>query len=559
MSLPSLASLASLGDRLRRHELLLLAALALALFLPGLASRDLWNPDEPRYAEVAREMVASGQYFVPQLNGRLYSEKPPLQFWSMAFASLFTGGLDERSARLPAVASVTAATLLLFATGRRLFDREVAWLAALAFLTCSKILWQGRVGQIDMLLTALVMLAMYFWTRGWLERRPGFYALFFFVTGVATVAKGPVGLLPPLLSIIAFLVWTRQTPRLREMRIGRGLVLWALPVLAWIGPATAVAGTEYLRTMVLRQSVQRFADPWHHFQPWYYYLGVVAGDFLPWSLLLPGAVVAGLATLRGERRDAFRLALCWVVGTVVFFSLSPGKRSVYVLTMYPGLALLVGAGLVELARGWPQRRAWVLAPLTLLAALPFVGAVALPFVVSRQGAELAPLGADLPWRLAAIAVGVGALATWALLAARTGRLHLAAERLALAFAAGALVAVLTVLPRFDAVKSARGLSAEILARVAPDEPYAIWPRFDAPFVFYTRRFAVELRDEADLVAFTHRPGRVWLLAERGALAKLAPPLALFEVAHDAEIGPGGYLLLTNRPEARRSAHEEPVK
>ena len=90
----------ALRHRLLRREPWLLAALVLALFLPGLGSRDLWNPDEPRYAEVAREMVATGEFFVPHLNGRLYSEKPPLQFWAIAFFSLFTGGVDETAARL---------------------------------------------------------------------------------------------------------------------------------------------------------------------------------------------------------------------------------------------------------------------------------------------------------------------------------------------------------------------------------------------------------------------------------------------------------------------------
>lgn len=555
----SVTAPAALRARLLRHEPWLLAALALALFLPGLASRDLWNPDEPRYAEVAREMVATGEYFVPHLNGRLYSEKPPLQFWAMAFFSLFTGGVNETSARLPAVASVTAATLLLFATGRRLFDREAAWLAALAFLTGAKILWQGRIGQIDMLLVALVMLAMYFWTRGWVERRPGFHACFFLATGVATVAKGPVGLLPPLLSILAFLVWTRQTPRLREMRVGRGLALWALPVLLWLGPATLHAGPSYLHTMIFRQSVQRYADPWHHFQPWHYYLGVVAGDFLPWSLLLPGALVAGFAALRGARRDGFKLALSWVVVTLLFFSLSPAKRSVYVLTMYPGLALLVGAGLVELARGWPRRRAWVLVPLAALALLFALAGLALPFVAPRRAAELAVLGADLPWRLAGILAALAAAVVWAFLAARAGRLRAAAERLALGFGVAGLAAVLLLLPRFDATKSARRLAAVILERIPASESYAMWPRFDAPFVFYTQRFAVELEDEGELRDYLGRSDRIWLLVRRANLDELPAATPLIEVARDAETGPSGYLLMTNRPDAGPVTPREPLE
>jgi hypothetical protein len=135
----------------------------------------------------------------------------------------------------------------------------------------------------------------------------------------------------------------------------------------------------------------------------------------------------------------------------------------------------------------------------------------------------------------------------------------AVERLAFGFAAGGLAAVLLVLPRFDAVKSARPLSAEILARVPPHEPYAIWPRFDAPFVFYTGRFAVELEGEGELAAYAARQDRVWLVAERGALAQLSSPLPFVAVAGGTDVGPRSYLLLTNRPDDVPAAPREPTK
>lgn len=86
---------------LPRRDELLLAALALAVFLPGIAARDLWNPDEPRYAEVAREMLERGDWLVPHLNGQVYSEKPPLQLWAIAAFGLLRGEVDVVAARLP--------------------------------------------------------------------------------------------------------------------------------------------------------------------------------------------------------------------------------------------------------------------------------------------------------------------------------------------------------------------------------------------------------------------------------------------------------------------------
>ena len=105
------------------------------LYLPGLGARDLWNPDEPRYGEVAREMRASGRYLVPHYNGRLYTQKPPLMFWAMAASGVLLGELDETAVRLPSALAAIGSVLVVYALGRRLFDRRAGWLAAMAFAT----------------------------------------------------------------------------------------------------------------------------------------------------------------------------------------------------------------------------------------------------------------------------------------------------------------------------------------------------------------------------------------------------------------------------------------
>lgn len=531
---------------------LLLLLLGLALFLPGIASRDLWNPDEPRYAEVAREMRASGDYFVPHVNGRIYSEKPPLHFWSIATASLATGGVDEVSARLPSLLAAIATLFLLFGIGQRLFDREVAWTSVLVFATSSKVLWQSRVGQIDMTLIALVTLAIYCFVRGWTEGRDGWFRLFFVAAGFATLAKGPVGLLPPLLAIVAFALASGRRDLLRRMRIPTGLLIWAGIVALWLVPAILSAGSEYYETIVFKQNLGRYADPWHHFQPWYYYLTVIPADFFPWVFFLPGAIRVGWRRYLEPERQGFRLALSWMLVTLVFFSLSPAKRTVYILTMYPAMALLVGASFAEIRRSWPSLRGWLVAPATalalLLTALPALGFYVIRYQPERLGgrlAELEPLGPGLLPLLLAFGLVLSASSIAALLGALRGSTRRVTFGLAVGMGTVAVAAALWVLPRFDAVKSARPLARALLERAAPDEPYGIYPRLDAPFLFYTRRFSVELRDEASLRAFVAREGRVWLLIEKDDLERLEPPLALIEVARDADRR-DGYVLLTNR-------------
>lgn len=527
----------SLFDRL---ALLLFGVL---LFLPGMASRDLWNPDEPRYAEVAREMRMTGDYLVPHLNGRIYAEKPPLLFWLIAAASVATGGVDEISTRLPSLVAAVATLFLFFGIARRLFDRRIAWWATLILGTSGRILWQGRVGQIDMLLLALVTLAMYGFVRGWLDGRRGFYRLFFVAAGLATLAKGPVGLLPPLLSIMVFAWVSGDRQRLRELGIGTGLALWAAVVLLWLVPAALSGGGDYLQTLLIKQNITRFADPWHHFHPFYYYLTTIPADFFPWSLFLPGALWVAWRRSTNEDRRGFLFALCWAATTVLFFSLSPAKRTVYVLQMFPALALVTAYLFAEVERSGRRLRGWITTPCALLIALFALGPLALPRAFERYR-ELALLGADLIWWVGALFVVLAVAATWALVAAVEARSERLVSGLAAGMAIASLVLGLVLLPRFDLLKSARALSDVLLEQSRPEEPYAIYPRIDPSFLIYTRRFCELPSGEAELRAYAALPGRRWLLIKKNELARLEPSLSLREVARDEDEGEG-YVLLAS--------------
>jgi 4-amino-4-deoxy-L-arabinose transferase-like glycosyltransferase len=535
-------------------EKLLLVLFALVVFLPGIGARDLWNPDEPRYAEVAREMRADGHWLVPHLNGRVYAEKPPLMFWAIAGVSFLTGGVGPAATRLPSVAAAIAAALFVGGIGHRLFERRVGWWAALVFLSGAKILWQGRVGQIDMLLVALVTAAMYFFVRGLVEERPAHYRLFFLFTGLATLAKGPVGLLPPLLAVVAWALVSGERRVLAEMRIPTGLLVWLGVVLAWLVPAIVAGGREYFEVIVLKQNLDRYAHPWGHHQPWHYYLTVIPADFFPWSLFLPVAIWIGWRRLFGPARRGVLLALAWMVVTLVFFSLSPGKRTVYILTMYPAMALLVAAALAEIETTWPRLRPHLTVPalaavgLALVATLGGFAAVRLaPGRLGERLADLEPMGPGLLPSLFALGILLAAALQVAWLFARRGRVWMLVQTIAAGMGLVAVVAALSVLPRFDAVKSALPLAAELVARSAPEDPWAVWPPpLDATFVFHVRRFAVELGHEDELRAFAARPGPVWLVIEKSRLAELDPPLLLVEVARDAERR-HGYVLLTSPP------------
>lgn len=526
---------------------LVLALFGAALFLPGLGSHDLWNPDEPRYAEVTREMRATGEWALPHVNGAIYAQKPPLLFWSMHLAATLRGGLDETAARLPSAVAGIVAILAVFALGRLLFDEATAWTAAIAYATCTKVLWQGHVGQIDMLLASLVVLAMLAWV--WSERRertadPGGPArgvwLFYLLCGLATLAKGPVGFLPPLLSILAYQRWTRDRDGVRRLRIGRGFLLWAAIVLLWLVPAGIAGGEEYLRQIVFKQNVQRYADPWHHFAPPWYYLTVLPGDFFPWFWVLPAAVGAW-RTADPKRRDALRLAISWVAVTLVFFSISPGKRTVYILTMYPGLALLAGAGIVAAARDAERWRRWFGIPFLAFGALLTAVVAALPRVAERRADALAALPQDLPLRVQLLAGFLAAAFLVAGALALRRRILPACGVVAAAMAAMGIALFTAVLPAVDPVKSFRPMAGAVTRLVPAGETYGTFPQLEAGLLFYSRRTTEVLLDAKEVTAFVAAGHRV-VVADRDRLKELAGTgLAPHPAAADL---PGDYVLLT---------------
>lgn len=496
-----------------RHRLVPWIAIGLAasaIFLPRLGAYSLWNPDEPRYALVAKEMAEAHDPLLPRLNGEPYSQKPPLLFWAIEVAAEVTGGFGETAARLPSALAAIGTTLLAFALGRRLFSERAGWIAAAAFATSVKVVWQGRVGQIDMLLTFFVALAVWAWVRSREEGREGWVWLFWVSAGLGTITKGPVALLPALLSILAFLAVTRDREGLRRLRLAPGLLVYAGVVLAWLVPAVVRAGVWYLDELVLRQTVTRYVNPWHHLHPWHYYLGATAANYFPWTVFLPTAAFVAWKELEGTRRRNALFAGCWAVVTIVFFSVSPAKRDVYVLPMFPAMALLVGASVDRILEIWPGRRRWLEGPLLALAAIASVAAVATPSIFARWPDLTAVVPELAGGTAAALAIlALGAAGGWVL--ARNGRPVPAVASLSVGTATLAFLLAVVLVPRLEPFRSLRPVSDVVTREVPPDEPLGIFPRFEPAIAFYCGRRARVLETEEELRSFVAAPGPDWVL------------------------------------------------
>ena len=389
---------------------------ALLLLGLGIGLRDPWPSDEPRFALIARLMVEHGQWLFPHRGNELYPDKPPVFMWLQALAYLVTGNWRV-AFLLPSLASGLGALALVYDVARRLWNHRSALLAAATLLLTVHFTYQMRNAQIDPLLLGCITLANYGLLRH-LLLGPSWrwFAAGCFFAGVGVVTKG-VGVLA-LLMLVPYVVARRRHWRALALprggwRWAAGLALFLAPILGWLLPMLLAARADgdpqhaaYVQNILFGQTVHRYATPTGHIHSPFFFLGIIAADWLPLSLLLPWALPAWWRRLK--RRDArFLLPLGWVVLVVLFFSFSPGKRDVYILPALPMMAL----ALTPLLPGLLRRRGIRLAifALTLLLASAITVAATLAINRHSAGADKIAQGLDphLWWLL--LCAGVAGL------------------------------------------------------------------------------------------------------------------------------------------------------
>lgn len=507
----------------KRAELALLLAATL-LLLSGLGATDLWAPDEPRYAQVAEEMRslrhgARGLVLL-HLNDEAYTQKPPAYFWLAAALGAPLGRVSETAARLPSALAGIALVLLTLRFGRRLFDARVGLLAAALLLTSFEFAWLARRVQLDVLLALFETLALLaFWRldRGIGSRRwllAGMHG----ALGLALLTKGPVGFLVPLLVVATTLGLERRLRTLPRLLPPWALLLSLGPALLWLGAAAGLAPSGYLGDAVGTNVLGRFFAGTSHARPFYYYLYQLPLDFLPWTLLLPAACVAARRVLSGDRGGepdpalrAWTFLLAWVGASFVFFSLSGGKRGLYLLPSFPALALLCANGwLRALGEGGEASRplAWGLGLLAAVVCLTGLAGVLAPFL---------PYDDLVVGRLVAAGVAVLAIAASALLAWRRTRSRWSRVWIPVAAVfATELSAFLVALPALDPGKSPRPVAIAAAEVAGPQGRIGLLGQraMAGGLVYYGGRPVTLLATPEDVASFVGAGGRAVVLRAR---------------------------------------------
>jgi len=503
--------------------ILLLAAL---LFICNIWGYDLWAPDEPFFGEGAREMVVDGQWVVTHVNGMVNTHKPPFFFWLIALLSLPFGRVTSLTARLPSALAALGTVAMTLRLGRRTSSERTAVLAAFILATCYLFWDKARSVQIDAVLCCLIWVALSAfesWRAGDLDgRRAGL--VFWAAAALAVLAKGPVGLLLPLGIAVATLAVDREIGRWRQFAPLTGPLIFAAICGAWVVATMLWGPAEYSVWAALKEHfVDRGLHGMHHAQPWWYYAKVLPPQLLPWTYLVPGALV--LAWRRRDRTDRFLLVT--VIFIVLFFSISTEKRTLYVLPAFPAFALMT-ARFVGAVLGWDEApamsRRWVTVAQSLLAGLLILLGAAAPFAAQRVD----QFPAWVIHAMAGLLLATGLATLWGII---KRNLFAATVLPAAGFAATFLFVASVVLPMADAFKSSREFAEVIVVETAGSraEGHEV-VAFDLGnlpihYAFYTNGiYTVETKDVADLAKHLDRDQLVFAVANARRLDELPPEI-----------------------------------
>ena len=334
------------------HLLILLTVCSIAFgFKAG--ERHFWGRHgESRRAEVSREMVVSGNWVVPHINGEPFVTKPPLFYWAVALMFTARGQFDELSARLPSFLAGTLGVLLTYFWANAMFSARVGLLAGIMLAT--NFLYGGmtRSSEADIMLTLFTTAALYFFTLGYLRRRndltrerrwnysTAMYALAAVSVGLGNMTKNPIGLAVPLLTIAIFILLTRDIGLLVELKPWWMIPIVFLVMLPWF-VLVYLRVPDFLQVLY-QETLGRYANPLEtpHYEPFYYYIPAL-GAFAPWILFFPGACISAFSQKRQKWSRAYLLVVIAFAATFLLFSSVGSKREYYLLPLYPALAILV--------------------------------------------------------------------------------------------------------------------------------------------------------------------------------------------------------------------------
>jgi 4-amino-4-deoxy-L-arabinose transferase-like glycosyltransferase len=557
------------------------------LFILGIGRWDLWNPDEPRYAQVAKEMVSGGDWILMHVNGQIYEDKPPLFFWLIAISSFLWRGFTSFSVRFPGAVLGTLTVILTFFLGKRLFTSRTGFLSGLILATSFEFAYLSTRADIDATLTFFTTASLFCFHQ-WCQYHKGEGGVkkhtrsltlygFYVSMALATLAKGPVGFILPLLVSLVYLSVQKKWKSIKEMKLVSGMLLFTAIVLSWYLPAIMKGGQTYLNETLFHQVIDRFSKGTSHIRPFYYYFVNFPADFLPWFLFLPGALVYVLSKKDKKfKKKEFLFPLVWFLTIFLFFSISKGKRAIYLLPLYPAASLLVGRFWDAYRSGsdrYPVEERWFSLPVYAFAIFLFLGGIVLYLIPVVGHSSAGPSTSKvITLILKGAAIGTEYLSY---LPRQTivliiffllvlGILLPLAQGLKYRSAVFVIIVVTTgmgffygtrfIFPLVNPYKSARFISQDIRQTMKPGERLALYGDFGsggtAPYNFYTGIVPIlEIESEKELIDFVRMNERVFCILKYQDYEKLSSeyPGVPLHLITQRGVGHRDMALVSNRP------------
>jgi len=346
---------------LAKRVYLLLFAIIIAFYLYGLGKLPLLGPDEPRYAQVAREMFLTGDLITPTLGHHTWFEKPALLYWMIA-GSFKVFGVNEWAARFgPALCGLLTIAAVCF-VGREI-DREeprgFAFWGAVVTASCLGLIVFSRAASFDVVITMTTTWSLAFFLLHELRNKRSLLVGFYVFVGLSLLAKGLVGIVIPF-GVVGFYYLLRRAWPSRSVLVS---VMWGVPLALvvsaiWYGPVIARHGWTFIDEFFIQHHFARYvSNKYHHPQPIYFYPVIILMLALPWTphLIVALAKVRGWTWRGGDSLSVVRVfSLAWLLLPIVFFSFSGSKLPGYVLPAIPAIALLVSDRLTRIFNPrWP--------------------------------------------------------------------------------------------------------------------------------------------------------------------------------------------------------------
>lgn len=484
--------------------------LAAIIFFARLGARALWA-SEFRWAEIAREMQLTSNYFWPTINGRPYYDKPLGTYWLVVASTWVTGGMNEAAARLPCAIAGMLAVALLISIGRRLYDLKTGVVAAFILATSFSFVFFSRNASADVETIAGELAALVLFLRHERDQAGGWWVVgLWIVMALTSQMKGLLGFVLPIAVIGSYCMladgWAElgraliSGPLSKRIRWiidrNRWFFNWYTPIAIVIAAAIYYVPFEISQlktgsgkglTMVYRENVQRYFEPFDHRGPIYLYTYVIFALMAPWSVLLPAALVdmhgaSSRLTAASNRLRSDRFTMTFFWATFVFFTLSGSRRSYYILPILPAAAIMVArlldrpfAEMTNLVRTLIKIGFGVVVAAIALAALAFIPpALFLPAPWSQLPPAPSTMVFAVCW-LGSIAAIIYALRNF-----DAGRIGLSIGAIAWLFMFYFFV---FAMPAGDAFRSEKPFAAQVRTSIGNDSAGLVFFRNQGP-VFY---------------------------------------------------------------------------